>query len=225
MSRKKKKLEIQTTPTPVLAPHPSKFHFSFLNDYQKDAWTKIFTNEIIFLIGPAGCGKTQIATAFAAQSILQKRARKFILCRPMVTTEQMGYLPGTQDDKLHPFLIPILDSLDECCGKDGPDRKRVDESIEFAPLAFMRGRSFNWSIAILDEAQNATIEQLKLFLTRIGKKSKLIITGDPFQSDLKSTGLMYIVDKLKDIEGIAVVNLPEAAQVRNPIINKILEKI
>jgi phosphate starvation-inducible PhoH-like protein len=97
--------------------------------------------------------------------------------------------------------------------------------MEFAPLAFMRGRSFNWSIAMLDEAQNATLEQLKLFLTRIGKRSKLIVTGDPFQSDLKNSGLMYIVDRLKDVEGVAIVNLPETAQVRNPLITKMLERI
>lgn len=231
MSRKRKKAPelspVATTPTPYpnSVPGLTKFHFTFLNDYQKQAWETIEKNEVTFLLGAAGCGKTQIATAYAAKSILQKSARKFLLCRPMVTTEQMGFLPGDQNDKLHPFLIPILDSLDECCGRDGQDRKRVDEAIEFAPLAFMRGRSFNWSTAILDEAQNATVEQLKLFLTRIGRRSKLIITGDPWQSDLKQSGLMYIVDRLKDIEGVAVVNLPEGAQVRNPIISKMLEKI
>ena len=213
-----------TTPSPFVPTHV-KYHFNFLNNYQKQAWETIEKNEVIFLLGPAGTGKTQIATAFAAQAILQKKARKFLLTRPMVTTEQMGYLPGNADEKLHPYLIPILDSLDECCGKDGQDRKRIDESMEFAPLAFMRGRIFNYSIAMLDEAQNATLEQLKLFLTRIGKRSKLIITGDPYQSDLKNSGLMYIVDRLKDVEGVAIVNLPETAQVRNPIITKMLERI
>lgn len=227
MSRKKKKVELNsntTTPAPFVPSH-TRWHFNFLNNYQKEAWDAIEKNEVIFLLGPAGTGKTQIATAYAAQAVLQKRARKFLLTRPMVTTEQMGFLPGDANEKLHPFLIPILDSLDECCGKDGQDRKRIDEAMEFAPLAFMRGRSFNWSIAMLDEAQNATTEQLKLFLTRIGKRSKLIITGDPYQSDLKNSGLMYIVDKLQDIEGVAIIKLPDAAQVRNPIITKMLERI
>lgn len=228
MSKKRKKPEVSTTPNPTVVALPQsnqKYHFNFLNEYQRDAWHQIENNEVIFLLGPAGTGKTQIATAYATQAILQKKARKFLLTRPMVTTEQMGFLPGDQNDKLHPFLIPILDCLDECCGKDGQDRKRVDESMEFAPIAFMRGRSFNWSVAILDEAQNATIEQLKLFLTRIGKKSKLIITGDPYQSDLKMSGLMSVVHRLRGIDGIAVVELTDAAQVRNPIITKILQKI
>ena len=230
MSKKRKRLDISvseaTTPFPHnIVPSHAKYHFSFLNDFQKHAWETIERNEVTFLLGAAGCGKTQIATAYAASSVLFKRARKFLLTRPMVTTEQMGFLPGDADSKLHPYLIPILDCLDECCGRDGQDRKRVDEAMEFAPLAFMRGRSFNWSTAILDEAQNATVEQLKLFLTRIGKRSKMIVTGDPYQSDLKGSGLMYVVDRLQNIEGIGIIKFPESAQVRNPLITKMLEKI
>ena len=226
MSKKRKKVEVSDTTT--VSPHPlnnHKFHFTFLNAYQAEAWNMIERNDITFILGPAGCGKTQIATAYAAKAILDKKARKIILCRPTVTTEALGYLPGTADDKLHPFLIPILDCLDECAGKQGQDRTRINEVLEFAPLAFMRGRSFNWSIGLLDEAQNSTMEQLKLFLTRIGKKSKLVISGDPHQSDLRTSGLMHIVDRLKDIEGVGICRLPEAAQVRHPVINKILEKI
>jgi phosphate starvation-inducible PhoH-like protein len=228
MSKKRKKLELYPLPTETpsaYTPVQSRYTFDFLNSHQKDAWETIEKNEITFLLGAAGCGKTQIATAFAAKSILTKRARKFLLTRPMVSTEQMGFLPGDADSKLHPYLIPILDCLDECCGKDGQDRKRVDESMEFAPLAFMRGRSFNWSVAVLDEAQNATVSQIKLFCTRLGKKSKLIITGDPYQTDLRESGLMFVADRLSEVEGIGIVRLPEAAQVRNPIISKILERI
>lgn len=229
MSKRKKKLELtpveQTTPSPVFHTQNTKYNFHFINDYQKQAWDIIDKNEITFLLGAAGTGKTQIATAYAAHCILKKQTRKFLLTRPMVTTEQMGFLPGDSNDKLYPFLIPILDCLDECCGKDGQDRKRVNEAMEFAALAFMRGRSFNYSIAILDEAQNATIEQLKLFITRLGKRSKIIITGDPYQSDLKTTGLMYCVDRLDSMEGVGIVRLPDAAQVRNPLISKVLERI
>lgn len=227
MSKKRKKLLLDSPiPTPnAFSPQPQKYQFSFLNDYQKQAWETIEKNDITFLLGAAGCGKTQLATAFAAQSILNKRARKFLLTRPMVTTENMGYLPGSSDEKLLPYLIPILDCLDECCGKDGQDRKRVDEVMEFAPIAFMRGRTFNYGVCIVDEAQNMTSSQLKLVLTRLGKRSKIIVTGDPHQSDLRDSGLMHIVDRLQDIEGIGIVKLPEQAQVRHPLINKILERI
>lgn len=228
MSKKRKKVELYPLPTETPSayiPQQTRYNFDFLNQYQRDAWDVIEKNEITFLLGEAGCGKTQIATAYAAKSILTKRARKFLLTRPMVATEQMGFIPGSTDEKLLPYLIPILDCLDECCGKDGQDRKRVDEAMDFAPLAFMRGRSFNWSVALLDEAQNATVSQIKLFCTRLGKKSKLIITGDPYQSDLRESGLMFVADRLQGIEGIGIVKLPQAAQVRNPIITKILEKI
>lgn len=227
MTRKKKKpeIELQTTPHPQLVDRTQgKFAFHFLNAEQKAAWEAIEANEITFLIGPAGCGKTQIATAYAAKAFLEKRARKILLTRPMVCTEQMGYLPGSSDEKIHPFLIPILDSLDACCGAGGQDRKRVDEALEFAPLAFMRGRTFNHSVAILDEAQNATLMQLKLFLTRIGRRSKLIITGDPFQSDLHHS-CMENVSNLQGVPGVAIVRLPVESQVRNPIINRVLERI
>ena len=224
MSKPKRRTE-STTPNPQLADRTvGKFHFSFLNDHQREAWDAIEANEITFLLGPAGCGKTQIATAYAAKAFLQKRARKILLTRPMVCTEQMGYLPGSSDEKIHPFLIPILDSLDMCCGAGGQDRKRIDEALEFAPLAFMRGRTFNHSVALLDEAQNATAAQLKLFLTRVGRRSKLIVTGDPFQSDLRE-GCMDVVSRLENIPGVAIIRLPEEAQVRNPLITRILEKM
>ena len=227
MSRKRKKVITECpVPTPsVYSPQPQKYQFSFINNHQKDAWETIENNDITFLLGAAGTGKTQVATAYAAHSFLNKKSRKFILTRPMVATESMGYLPGSSDEKLLPYLIPILDCLDECCGKDGQDRKRIDEVMEFAPIAFLRGRTFNYATCIIDEAQNCTINQLKLILTRLGKRSKIIVTGDPCQSDLKDSGLMHIVDRLQNIEGIGIVRLPESAQVRHPLITKILEKI
>lgn len=227
MSRKRKKVITESpVPTPsAFSPQPQKYQFNFINQYQKDAWDTIEKNDITFLLGPAGCGKTMIATAYAAQAILNKKARKFLLTRPMVSTEAMGYLPGGSDEKLLPYLIPILDCLDECCGKDGQDRKRIDEVMEFAPIAFMRGRTFNYGVCIADESQNMTVGQLKLVLTRLGRRSKIIVTADPHQSDLRDSGLMHIVDRLQNIEGIGIVRLPEAAQVRHPLITKILEKI
>ena len=171
-------------PTPSMyTPQPQKYNFSFANEHQKNAWDVIEKNDITFLLGAAGTGKTQVATAYAAQAILNKKARKFLLTRPMVTTEAMGYLPGNSDEKLLPYLIPILDCLDEVVGKESPDRKRIDENMEFAPIGFMRGRTFNYATCIIDEAQNCTVSQLKLILTRLGRRSKIIVTGDPFQSD------------------------------------------
>jgi phosphate starvation-inducible PhoH-like protein len=227
MSKKRKKTpELIPVPTPsAYVPQTQKFNFNFLNAEQKSAWETIEKNQITFLLGAAGCGKTQIATAYAAQSILNKKARKFLLTRPLVATEQMGFIPGTAEEKQLPYLIPILDCLDECCGKETPDRKRVNESMEFAALAFLRGRTFNFSVAIGDEFQNATLSQIKLFLTRIGKKSKIIITGDPGQSDLRESGLMSVVDRLQNLEDVAIVRLTDHAQVRNPLISKIVERI
>ncbi len=226
--KRKKRPEAETaatTPNPQLHDRTqNRFAFNFLNGDQKRAWEAVEANEVTFLLGPAGCGKTQIATAYAARAFLERRARKILLTRPMVCTEQMGYLPGSSDEKIHPFLIPILDCLDACCGAGGQDRKRIDEALEFAPLAFMRGRTFNHSVAILDEAQNATPMQLKLFLTRIGRRCKLIVTGDPHQSDLRD-GCMDMVANLEGVPGVAIVRLPHEAQVRNPIINRILERI
>lgn len=227
MSKKRKKITIDSPiPTPSsFTPQPQKYQFSFANDHQRLAWESIEKNDITFLLGAAGCGKTMIATAYAAQAILNKKARKFLLTRPMVATEQMGFIPGSSDEKLLPYLIPILDSLDDVVGRESPDRKRIDDAMEFAPIAFMRGRTFNYGICIADESQNMTVGQLKLVLTRLGRRSKIIITGDPYQSDLRDSGLMYIADRLQDVEGVGVIRLPESAQVRHPLITKILEKI
>jgi len=227
MSKKRKKLTAESPiPTPSMyTPQPQKYNFSFANEHQKYAWDTIEKNDITFLLGAAGTGKTQVATAYAAQAILTKKARKFLLTRPMVTTEAMGYLPGNTDEKLLPYLIPILDCLDEVVGKESPDRKRIDENMEFAPIGFMRGRTFNYATCIIDEAQNCTVSQLKLILTRLGRRSKIIVTGDHTQSDLRDSGLLSVVDRLVDIDGIGIVRLPEAAQIRHPLITTILTKI
>jgi phosphate starvation-inducible PhoH-like protein len=228
MARKKKKIELYPLPTETpsaYVPQQTHYNFEFLNQFQKDAWDVIEKNEITFLLGAAGTGKSQIATAFAAKALLTKRCRKIVLTRPMVATEQMGFIPGNTDEKLLPYLIPILDCLDECVGKQGQDRKRVDESLEFAPIAFLRGRTWSHTCCIVDEAQNMSYTQLKLVLTRLGKRSKIIVTGDPEQSDLRESGLMHAVGKLHNIEGVGIVNLTEQAQVRNPLITKILERL
>jgi len=226
MSRKKHKVEIEpTTPQPQTDKTINKFNFTFFNEHQKKAWEAIEQNDITFLVGPAGCGKTQIASAYAAESILKRRQRKIILTRPCVATESLGFLPGTADEKIAPYLAPIIDCMEMCAGKGGIDHKRVIEAIEFSPIAYLRGRTFNYAVAICDEFQNCTWEQIKLVLTRIGKRTKIIVTGDPYQSDIPNSGLIPMVERLKGIPGLAVVDLPPASIVRHPIISRMLDKI
>lgn len=228
MSRKKHKVELDK-PTPNQAHVDktiNKFNFTFFNEHQKRAWEAIEQNDITFLIGPAGCGKTQVASAYAADSILKKRQSKIFLTRPCVATESLGFLPGTADEKIAPYLAPIIDCMEMCMGKDGVDRKRVTEAIEFSPIAYLRGRTFSYAVAICDEFQNCTWEQIKLVLTRIGKRTKMIITGDPYQSDIgNDSGLMPMVERLKGIEGLAVIEMPASSIVRHPIISKMLDRI
>jgi phosphate starvation-inducible PhoH-like protein len=228
MSRKKSKQpELQPVNPAVQSDKTvNKFNFTFYNETQKLAWETIEKNDITFLIGPAGCGKTQIASAYAAESILRRRQSKIILTRPCVATESLGFLPGTADEKIAPYLAPIIDCMEMCAGKGGVDNKRITEAIEFSPIAYLRGRTFSYAIAICDEFQNCTFEQIKLVLTRIGKRTKMIITGDPYQSDIgKDSGLMPMVERLEGIEGLGVVHMPATSIVRHPIISKMLDRI
>jgi phosphate starvation-inducible PhoH-like protein len=205
----------------------NNFHIEFLNQAQRNAWNTIESNDITFIVGPAGSAKSFLSTAYAVKSILSKTHRKIVLSRPVVEAggEKIGYLPGMMEEKLLPYLMPIYDNLDEMVGKTGLQRELINKSMEVAPIAFLRGRSFHEAICILDEAQNITYEQMVLYLTRIGRKGKLIINGDPKQSDLKFCCLMDVVKKLETIPGIGVVHLDNSAIVRNPIISQILDRL
>jgi phosphate starvation-inducible PhoH-like protein len=203
------------------------FHLEFLNAAQRSIWSDLEKNDIIFLLGSAGTGKTFIATAYSIYSFLRKETSKIMITRPIVEAgASMGYLPGSADEKLHPYMLPIYDTLDELVGKEGPQRMALNRSLEVAPLAYLRGRTFKHSVCLLDEAQNCTYTQIKLFLTRIGEGSKLIITGDPFQSDLGGkVALMEIVEKLSDVKNIAVIKIGDESIVRHPIIGDITSRI
>lgn len=205
----------------------SIFHLEFLNVEQKNSYEVFLKNDIIFFIGEAGCGKTFLSTAFALSHFLTKKCKKIVITRPVVEAgEKLGYLPGTADEKLHPYMMPIYDTLDDLVGKEGLQRESINKSLEIAPIAYLRGRSFKHSVAILDEAQNSTKTQLKLFLTRIGMNSKLLITGDPKQSDLgSSSGLLEVVEKLRGTPGVGIIEFSPNAIVRHPIINLIISKI
>ena len=183
-------------------------------------------NEITFGIGPAGTGKTYIAVAMAVNSLKNKEVEKIILARPAVEAgERLGFLPGDLQEKVDPYLRPLYDALYDILGRDAALRLKEKETIEVVPLAYMRGRTLDNSFIILDEAQNATKEQMKMFLTRMGFGSRVIITGDITQVDLprgKRSGLVDAMKILNGVEGIAFCRLNDGDVVRHPLVRRIV---
>ena len=194
---------------------------------QKEYVDKIKKNDVTFGVGPAGTGKTYLAVAMAVSAYKQKEIEKIILTRPAVEAgERLGYLPGDLQSKVDPYLRPLYDALQEMFGLETYQKLIERGVIEIAPLAYMRGRTLNNSFIILDEAQNTTKEQMKMFLTRMGEGSKMIITGDVTQIDLpegKTSGLKHAVSILKNLEGIAIVNLTYKDVVRHPLVMRIIK--
>lgn len=205
----------------------NNFHIEFLNNQQKKAWETIEENEITFLIGPAGSAKSFISSAYACSSILTKKQKKIYLTRPIVEAggEHLGYLPGSAEEKVGPYFTPIFDALDELVGPVGFQRELIAKTMQLRPLAYMRGTNLNDAVCLLDEAQNITYEQMILYLTRIGKNSKMIVNGDPMQSDIRNCCLTNIVNKLEGMPGIGVVRFDKSSIVRNPLISQILERL
>lgn len=205
------------------------FHLEFLNTTQKMAWAAFERHDVLFLIGPAGTGKSFLATAFAISEILEKKKQRIVLTRPIVQSgEQLGFLPGDIDQKTDPYMLPLYDCIGKLVGYEGTQRERIDHAIDRAPLAFMRGRTFTDSVCIFDEAQNASFMQLKLFLTRLGENSKLIITGDPDQSDLpgsSSGALADVVGRLAPEQGVGIIEFTNSNIVRHPLVGRILERL
>lgn len=184
-------------------------------------------NDITFAIGPAGVGKTYIAVALALRALKNKEVRKIILTRPAVEAgENMGFLPGDMKDKIDPYLKPLYDALEDMLSSQLLVKYMESNIIEIAPLAFMRGRTLNNAFVILDEAQNATTAQLKMFLTRIGEHSKFFITGDLTQIDLKKdsfSGLYKTVEIIKQIKGIDVISLSAKDNLRHKLVKDIVK--
>lgn len=184
-------------------------------------------NDIVFTIGPAGTGKTYTSVALAVKALKERKAKKIILTRPAVEAgETLGFLPGDLREKIDPYLRPLYDALEDMIEYDRLELHLAKNTIEIAPLAYMRGRTLNNAFVILDEAQNATNMQMKMFLTRIGFNSRAIITGDITQTDLpqrQQSGLISIQQILKDIEGISFVYLDENDVVRHRLVREIIE--
>jgi len=210
--------EIIKTPKRSIIPRSKK---------QKEYVRALKSNPIVMSLGPAGTGKTYLAVAVALTMLLEKKVERIILSRPAVEAgERLGFLPGDMKEKIDPYLRPLYDSLNDLFHYDKIQRKIESGEIEIAPLAFMRGRTLKNSFAILDEAQNATQTQIKMFLTRIGENSKLVVNGDPTQVDLPNknhSGLIESQKLLKGIKEISIINFDHTDVIRHPLVTKIVE--
>ena len=193
---------------------------------QKQYLESMREQDLVFAIGPAGTGKTYLAVAVAATFLLEKRVRRLVLTRPAVEAgEKLGFLPGDLVEKVNPYLRPLYDALYDIIGFDRVGRMIERAIIEIAPLAFMRGRTLNDSFIILDEAQNTTPEQMKMFVTRIGFGSKAVVTGDITQVDLpagRASGLVHARNVMGGVDGISFVTFSEKDVVRHPLVQKIV---
>lgn len=194
---------------------------------QKKYVDAIDNHTIVFGIGPAGSGKTYLAVAKAVQALQEKQVNRIILTRPAVEAgEKLGFLPGTLSEKIDPYLRPLYDALQDMIEPEKIPKLMTNGSIEVAPLAYMRGRTLNDSFIILDEAQNTSAEQMKMFLTRLGFGSKIVVTGDVTQIDLPSgtrSGLKIVREVLETVEDLAFINLTSQDVVRHKLVGKIVE--
>ena len=194
---------------------------------QSDYIKSLRENDIVMALGPAGTGKSFLAVSVAITMLMEKKVERVILSRPAVEAgEKLGFIPGDMKEKVDPYLRPLYDALYELFGFEKIDKKIESGEIEIAPLAFMRGRTLKNCFAILDEAQNATETQIKMFLTRIGENSKLVVNGDPSQIDLfnkSHSGLMKSKDILKNVKEIKIIEFDHTDVVRHPLVSKIIK--
>ena len=194
---------------------------------QKKYIQALKTHELVFGVGPAGTGKTYLAVAMAVVAFKNKEVERIILTRPAVEAgEKLGFLPGDLQNKVDPYLRPLYDALQEFFGLETYKQLMERGAIEVAPLAYMRGRTLNNAFIILDEAQNCSIEQMKMFLTRFGEGSRIVVTGDVTQIDLpkeKTSGLVHAIRVLDDVEGISVVKLTHKDVVRHELVQRIIQ--
>jgi phosphate starvation-inducible PhoH-like protein len=193
---------------------------------QKRYIEQILTRDVVMAIGPAGTGKTYLAMAMAIAALNRHEVARVVLTRPAVEAgEKLGFLPGSMAEKVNPYLRPLYDALNDMMPYEKATRLMDRGVIEVAPLAFMRGRTLNDSFVILDEAQNTTSEQMKMFLTRLGFDSKAVVTGDVTQIDLpteKRSGLVEAIEILKDVDGIGFMEFSDRDVVRHPLVQSII---
>jgi len=221
---KEKKSNVQSFAQLIKTPRKSVIARS---QKQSDYIKALRENDIVLALGPAGTGKSFLAVSVGITMLMEKKVERVILSRPAVEAgEKLGFLPGDMKEKVDPYLRPLYDALYELFGYEKIDKKIESGEIEIAPLAFMRGRTLKNCFAILDEAQNATETQIKMFLTRIGENSKLVVNGDPSQVDLinkSHSGLRKSIDILKHVEEIKIVEFDHTDVVRHPLVSKIIK--
>jgi phosphate starvation-inducible PhoH-like protein len=200
---------------------------SFKNSAQRLAFSVYEQNDIIFLLGPAGTGKSYLACMFAINELVKETKKRIVLTRPIVSAgEDLGYLPGTFENKTDPYMMPLYDCIRKMVPSTSMLADHIQKNTEVAPLAYMRGRTFSESVCILDEAQNCTWEHFLLFLTRLGEGSKMIVTGDPTQSDIgKNSALMDVVYRLEGIESIGQVKFTDEHIVRHKLVGQIIKRL
>ena len=220
MARRKKAETGRTARRKVLKPKTKN---------QEEYIKTIEKNDVTFCTGPAGTGKAAVAVGIACDYLLDKRVEKLVVTRPVIESGRgLGFLPGTFEEKIHPYLVPVLEEMEFRLNTNRVQAYRDEGKIEVVPLEYMRGRNFHNCFVILDEAQNATFEQLKMFVTRIGWDSKAVINGDIDQTDLVKKdqgGLEEFLDRLSDVDGVGISELTEDDIVRNEIISRILNAL
>lgn len=197
------------------------------SENQLSLYSAILKDDITFSIGPAGTGKTYLSVAIAVSMLKEQRVKKIVLVRPVVEAgESLGFLPGDFREKINPYLQPLLDSLGDFYPKEQLQKLMETETIEIVPLAYMRGRTLNNAFIILDEGQNTTKSQMKMFLTRLGRSSKIVVNGDDTQIDLpkrNQSGLIEVQTILKNTEGVSFIYFDKTDVVRHPLVQKIIE--
>lgn len=214
---------------PQIAHKTSRKTLTPKSENQANYINSIINNHVTICHGPAGSGKTAIAVGVACTMLLNNDVERIIITRPTIDTgKDLGSLPGTFSDKIHPYLIPVLDEMQMYLGIDKLNAYKASNVIEVCPLQYMRGRNFHRCFMILDESQNATFQQIKMFLTRIGQHSKVVLNGDLEQSDLPNYakgGFQKCIDRLDNLEGLAICHLEGSDIVRHGLIPKMLERL